>query len=100
MLKVVQTQDQVRDMLDFLQAKLDCCLVIDGESLQVRREVHLPYMPWVLTLAALPRPLPNRIHHPGYPATSSGRLSLLAHPESRRCPTYSVLHQEDRLLHR
>ncbi|WVR03261.1 hypothetical protein IAU60_000252 [Kwoniella sp. DSM 27419] len=27
--------DQVRDMLDFLQAKLDCCLVIDGESLQL-----------------------------------------------------------------
>ncbi|ORY30821.1 hypothetical protein BCR39DRAFT_466331 [Naematelia encephala] len=26
---------QVRDMLDFLSAKLDCCLVIDGESLQL-----------------------------------------------------------------
>ncbi|KAK8844583.1 hypothetical protein IAR55_006430 [Kwoniella newhampshirensis] len=31
----LKTADQVRDMLDFLQAKLDCCLVIDGESLQV-----------------------------------------------------------------
>jgi phospholipid-translocating ATPase len=31
----VKTSDQVRDMLDFVQAKLDCCLVIDGESLQL-----------------------------------------------------------------
>ena len=33
----MKTEDQVRDMLDFLHAKLDCCLVIDGESLQVSR---------------------------------------------------------------
>ncbi len=32
---VVKTSDQVRDQLEFLQNKLDCCLVIDGESLQV-----------------------------------------------------------------
>jgi len=32
----VKTADEVRDMLDFVSAKLDCCLVIDGESLQVR----------------------------------------------------------------
>jgi len=31
----VKTSDQVRDELEFLQSKLDCCLVIDGESLQV-----------------------------------------------------------------
>ncbi|BEJ16980.1 hypothetical protein CspHIS471_0603810 [Cutaneotrichosporon sp. HIS471] len=31
----LQSPHQVRDMLDFLQAKLDCCLVIDGESLQL-----------------------------------------------------------------
>ncbi|KAL7420230.1 putative aminophospholipid-translocase [Cryptotrichosporon argae] len=31
----LQNPDQVRDMLDFLTAKLDCCLVIDGESLQL-----------------------------------------------------------------
>jgi phospholipid-translocating ATPase len=31
----VKTPDQARDQLDFLQSKLDCCLVIDGESLQV-----------------------------------------------------------------
>jgi phospholipid-translocating ATPase len=32
---VVKTGDEVRHQLDFLQNKLDCCLVIDGESLQV-----------------------------------------------------------------
>ena len=31
----VKTSDQVRDQLEFLQQKLDCCLVIDGESLQL-----------------------------------------------------------------
>lgn len=33
---IVKTADQARDQLEFLQSKLDCCLVIDGESLQVR----------------------------------------------------------------
>jgi hypothetical protein len=32
----VKTSDQARDELEFLQSKLDCCLVIDGDSLQVR----------------------------------------------------------------
>lgn len=31
----LKTTDQVRDQLEFLQSKLDCCLVIDGESLQL-----------------------------------------------------------------
>ncbi|THH33355.1 hypothetical protein EUX98_g813 [Antrodiella citrinella] len=31
----LQTSDEVRDQLEFLQNKLDCCLVIDGESLQL-----------------------------------------------------------------
>jgi hypothetical protein len=31
----VRNSDQVRDQLEFLQSKLDCCLVIDGDSLQV-----------------------------------------------------------------
>ncbi|KZS95466.1 phospholipid-translocating P-type ATPase [Sistotremastrum niveocremeum HHB9708] len=31
----LKTADQVRDQLEFLQSKLDCCLVIDGESLQL-----------------------------------------------------------------
>ena len=31
----VKTAAEVRDQLEFLQNKLDCCLVIDGESLQV-----------------------------------------------------------------
>ncbi|KAF8810656.1 aminophospholipid-transporting P-type ATPase [Phlegmacium glaucopus] len=31
----MQTADQIRNQLDFLQNKLDCCLVIDGDSLQL-----------------------------------------------------------------
>ncbi|KAI6041769.1 hypothetical protein EDC04DRAFT_2665360 [Pisolithus marmoratus] len=31
----LKTSDQVREQLEFLQSKLDCCLVIDGESLQL-----------------------------------------------------------------
>ncbi|KAF8651079.1 hypothetical protein AX16_004941 [Volvariella volvacea WC 439] len=31
----LKTADEVRDQLEFLQSKLDCCLVIDGESLQL-----------------------------------------------------------------
>ncbi|KAI0056859.1 phospholipid-translocating P-type ATPase [Artomyces pyxidatus] len=31
----LKTSDEVRNELDFLQNKLDCCLVIDGESLQL-----------------------------------------------------------------
>ncbi|KIL64320.1 hypothetical protein M378DRAFT_192664 [Amanita muscaria Koide BX008] len=31
----LKTSDQVRSQLEFLQSKLDCCLVIDGESLQL-----------------------------------------------------------------
>jgi phospholipid-translocating ATPase len=31
----VKTADEIRNQLDFLQNKLDCCLVIDGDSLQV-----------------------------------------------------------------
>ncbi|KXN90751.1 putative phospholipid-transporting ATPase IIB [Leucoagaricus sp. SymC.cos] len=31
----LKTSDQAKDQLEFLQSKLDCCLVIDGESLQL-----------------------------------------------------------------
>ncbi|KAF8841070.1 phospholipid-translocating P-type ATPase [Paxillus ammoniavirescens] len=31
----LKTSDQARDELEFLQSKLDCCLVIDGDSLQL-----------------------------------------------------------------
>ena len=33
---VFKTAEEAQNELDFLQNKLDCCLVIDGESLQVR----------------------------------------------------------------
>ena len=35
----VKTAEEVQNELDFLQNKLDCCLVIDGESLQVSKTV-------------------------------------------------------------
>ena len=41
---VVRTSDQARDQLEFLQSKLDCCLVIDGESLQVRSFMNIVSM--------------------------------------------------------
>ncbi|EPQ55997.1 aminophospholipid-transporting P-type ATPase [Gloeophyllum trabeum ATCC 11539] len=31
----LKTSNEVRDQLEFLQSKLDCCLIIDGESLQL-----------------------------------------------------------------
>ncbi|RDB17601.1 putative phospholipid-transporting ATPase IIB [Hypsizygus marmoreus] len=31
----LETEDEVRGQLEFLQSKLDCCLVIDGDSLQL-----------------------------------------------------------------
>lgn len=31
----MKTSDEAKHQLEFLQAKPDCCLVIDGESLQV-----------------------------------------------------------------
>ncbi|KZT21321.1 protein transporter [Neolentinus lepideus HHB14362 ss-1] len=31
----LKTSSEVRDQLEFLQSKLDCCLIIDGESLQL-----------------------------------------------------------------
>ncbi|PWN48183.1 putative NEO1-P-type ATPase [Violaceomyces palustris] len=31
----LKEQEEARDMLDFLRSKLDCCLVIDGDSLQL-----------------------------------------------------------------
>jgi len=34
---IVRTSDAARDQLEFLQSKPDCCLVIDGDSLQVSR---------------------------------------------------------------
>jgi phospholipid-translocating ATPase len=36
----VKTADEIRNQLDFLQSKLDCCLVIDGDSLQVNFVQH------------------------------------------------------------
>ena len=41
---VVKTAEEAQNELDFLQNKLDCCLVIDGESLQVSSwTLSVPY---------------------------------------------------------
>ena len=40
-LSVVKTAEEVQQELDFLQNKLDCCLVIDGESLQVKSSCQI-----------------------------------------------------------
>jgi phospholipid-translocating ATPase len=37
----VKTAEEAQQELDFLQNKLDCCLVIDGDSLQVSRNINL-----------------------------------------------------------
>lgn len=39
--EIVKTPQQAMDMLDFLRTKLECCLVIDGESLQVRLGISI-----------------------------------------------------------
>ena len=38
---LVKTAEEAQNELDFLQNKLDCCLVIDGESLQVMTFIKL-----------------------------------------------------------
>jgi phospholipid-translocating ATPase len=35
-MRTVKEAEEVRWNLEFIQSKPDCCLVIDGESLQVR----------------------------------------------------------------
>lgn len=51
----VKSPHQVRDLLEFLGAKLDACLVIDGESLQVSQKAWLKILsPVIFTLVMLP----------------------------------------------
>lgn len=49
----MKTSDEVRDQLEFLQNKLDCCLVIDGESLQVCSYTHRTRSDELTSLTAL-----------------------------------------------
>lgn len=52
----VNTHEGVRDVVDFLKAKLDCCLVIDGESLssclQYEREAFISLATQLSAVAA------------------------------------------------
>jgi hypothetical protein len=57
----VKTADEIRNQLDFLQNKLDCCLVIDGDSLQVSF-VDIQTYEVAHDSTALPDPIQERIH--------------------------------------
>jgi phospholipid-translocating ATPase len=94
----VKTADQVRDVLDFLSAKLDACLVIDGESLQVSCFGCIDRHQ--LTLLAMSRQVPNRIRPPRYTITRRRRLSLFPHAKSRCRPAHTELYKEDGVLYR
>lgn len=59
---VVKTSDQVRDELEFLQSKLDCCLVIDGESLQVLLSSDMFLCCAHPIYSALLEPVQERVH--------------------------------------
>jgi hypothetical protein len=49
----VKTAEEVQHELDFLQNKLDCCLVIDGESLQVSM-IHSHWLQLAHVLVVVP----------------------------------------------
>lgn len=50
----LKTRQDVRDMLDFLSSKLDCCLVIDGESLQLSLDnYHIEFIQLTTQLSSV-----------------------------------------------
>ena len=50
----LKTREEVRDMLDFLSSKLDCCLVIDGESLQLSLDnYHIEFIQLTTQLSSV-----------------------------------------------
>lgn len=95
----VKTADEVRDMLDFLHAKLDCCLVIDGESLQVRGQcVHPKKM--LMNTSAVSGQVQNRVCPTGDSASSRGGLSMQPNAEGGCRQADPRIHQEDCMLYR
>lgn len=82
LLRAVKTSEEAKSELEFLQSKPDCCLVIDGTSLQVCRQVH--FAAGALTLPiAMPRYVPSRIHRNRNEAFNSRGLPMFAHTEGR-----------------
>lgn len=96
---VVKTSDQVRDELEFLQSKLDCCLVIDGESLQVRLSLDMYLCCAYPIHSALFEPVQERVHRDHNEVIGCCCLSMLSHPESRCRKTNPTSHQETGLLY-
>jgi phospholipid-translocating ATPase len=88
--KLVKRSQQIRDVLDFLRAKTDACLVIDGESLQVSWQVSTGEN--IAHLLALLRSLPYRICYPRHTTPSCSGLSLLTYAESRCCEVDQRIH--------
>ncbi len=91
---VVKTAEEAQHELDFLQNKLDCCLVIDGESLQV---TTLPLIighhmlisfTFPRRTAALPHIVQERVYRDLYQALRCRRLPVLADSEGRRRAAY------------
>jgi phospholipid-translocating ATPase len=98
----VQTADQARDQLEFLQIKLDCCLIIDGNSLQVGSFLKKT---WYLLLT---RMCSSSSYVSTFLRTSlllklllnSPLSSHVAHTESRCCATDSELYAKTSVLYR
>jgi len=98
----VKTSDQVRDELEFLQSKLDCCLVIDGDSLQV---CLFPFSEkWAnlndLLYIAMSQSFQESVHRDCYETVRCRCLPVLANTESRCCTSYSTIYKKESLLHR
>lgn len=94
---------EARDELDFLQTKLDCCLVIDGESLQVRfPQPGFCFEEALLTVSstALHRAPSHRVYRTHHQAFRRRGMSMLSYSKSRRRTSHSSPHKEKGLLYR
>lgn len=101
-LLAVQTNEQASDQLDFLRNKLDCALLIDGESLQVCANFSIAFHTLLIQFAALlavSGPLPKRVHRNHNPAISRSGMPLLSNTESRCCEADSSTYRKESVLH-
>ena len=79
---LVRSPAAARDELEFIQSKLDCCLVIDGESLQVRASGRTVAVKTEMSAADVHRPLSVRVHRGRHEAAGSRGVSLLTNSKS------------------
>jgi hypothetical protein len=98
----VKTADEAKHQLEFLQAKPDCCLVIDGESLQVRangcyhRILHLFNL---RVFAAMFESFQDGAYRDRNKAFCSRSVPMFTNPESRRCSFDPETYQKESLLY-